>query len=422
VAGPTPLDRLDRQAIPETERFPGMPPQLVAVLGITSDMLQIPVLDPFTGRPFGFHVQVANRVERVAFRPDGAWLAAVGSNTKPKPDLPVGLWLRLWELPKLEPAATVGGLNHAVLALHWTTDGRELRLCTGYNVVRLGLDGKPTGPPLALDQPKEWTDAEAQVAAFSADGKTVAIAYGSFRAGAIVVWRLDGEQVRRVAVFGGMTREALALALDPPGQRLAVGLGDTTWRLYDLNAPQRPLVLAFPSDNVPKSPDVREVTFSADGRRLLVKAELFRGRIGRRYVPVPNAQLWDVSRPRPTLLSTFTSFGLRGRFSPDGTLLAAGPSSLKRADAWGDETPIEPVEYLDLATIRGPAVSPLARFALGPSAQRDLVNPNLPTGLGRDFANDFCWAPDSRHLATANETGTIFVYRVAQAKAAPAGP
>jgi WD40 repeat protein len=315
---PSPLDLLDPKNIPEAERLPGQPKELVAVLGerrwkglvsptISSDGKRIAaensgvvyVCDLATGRET-HRVDPGHPCLGFAFSPADSNLIALGSWTDPA-------GLTLWDLATGKSRVRVKWRLHV-----------------------LGLTFNPRGTILAIsswDKSKDeskimlWDVASQKETAtvctfqgrrafprvFTPDGK--ALIY----AGADKTIRLwDVAAGKEKEPLKGHEKEVTSLAIGPDGKILAAGDKHIVW-LWDLESRKQLPRLSCPeasSENLAFSPDG---TTLAAGQYWWTNRGFF-----------ANIKLWDMAtkEPRAVLHQRDQVAGLV--FSPDGRTLFSG--------------------------------------------------------------------------------------------------
>jgi len=236
----------------------------------------------------GRHEAALREVARVAFSPDGRWLATQGNDA-----------LRLWDVTgrRLALEAEVGRGD----ALAFSPDGKLL--------LHGGESDRPGVAAVAVDaagRPQLTPDSRFQLhrsffrtpAAFSPDGAWLAYGVGDDRSVAFVSTR-TGQEVSRIAP------RSLGIAFDPHGAGLAVGHDDGSITLWAPHRPEarrieqagttalaldrdgRHLVLlddkgsvrvfaaadARPLARIETAPGAGALDFSPDGRWLLVRGK-----------------------------------------------------------------------------------------------------------------------------------------------------
>jgi RNA polymerase sigma factor (sigma-70 family) len=228
-------------------------------------------------------------VWEVAFSRDGRTLTSGGSDRTTRVwEVASGKELR--QLPN-SPGARAVSADGRLEARPVEGDARALRLWD----VPAGREGRRLAHA-----------GEVGRAAFSADGKMLAVAVGALeKPGAIVLWEVaSGKQV---ATLTGHEAKVFCLAFAPDGKTLASGGYDATLRLWDVAAakerhPARCLT----------SP-VYQVAFTRDGRTLISRGAENRLR------------LWDVATGRERPLADGPDNAVASlAFSPDGRTVASG--------------------------------------------------------------------------------------------------
>lgn len=318
-AAATPL-ALDPGKIPEAERFPWQPKELVAVLG------------EHRGRHWG-------TVQQVLWDPQGKFVASVGAG-----------WngVALWDPQTLRQRAFLPG-NPTAAALDREGKSLAVALDDSLGTVRVW---DVTGP-----EPREQTFFKAGEAvaalAFAPDGKTLATGGWSHGAGPFPVrlWDLGGEKPAERAGLKGHTSAVRSLTYWPDGKTLASAGEDKTVRLWDVGAAE-PKVKAAIAVEAP----VTQLALAPDGKTLA-------GRVG------PKGVLWDVTGPEPKEKGTFggSGGGVGIAFSPDGkTLVNHDWEGTRLTDLTGPEP-------RDRAVLRAAEDRDHARVAVAPDGKRLVV-------------------------------------------------
>ena len=199
--------------------------------------------------------------ERVAFSPDGRWIAT-RSNPRPEEEALVGA-VRLWDAQTGKQGAAFRLTEGAAGGLAFSPDARFLALA-GKPIVLLEVT--PSGLRLA-----QTIDREGRSLAFSPDGRLLA---ASAWPGHVDLWDVGtGRLVRDIhqerhsghgpeGSYALLAYSPLNLAFSPDGRRLAYATDDRTVRLHDVEGGQDLLLL----DDF--RVQVSRLFFSRDGRRL----------------------------------------------------------------------------------------------------------------------------------------------------------
>jgi len=321
----------------------------------------------------------------IAFSPDGRTLATGWS---PYEGDAGGDTLVLWNVS--DPARPVRLATRTVTdadQLAFSPDGRILAgsssLITGNNS---GVITRRSGATLwNVSDPSDPRQLGQRLLladgalAFSPDGRTLAVADGSFD---VQLWDIaDPSSPRRVATLVGHTDSVNALAFSPDGQTLASGSDDTDAILWNVSDPSHATRLTtFAGDPA----GIAAVAFVPDGRYLLTDddqvqvdrwsttarqpfvAATLTGHTGavEAVAVSPDSRilasasvdqtvvLWNISNPeRPVLLARLTGFGgtvTAVTFSPDGRTLVTG-SYDSHMILWDVSDPARPREITSVA-------------------------------------------------------------------------
>ncbi len=356
-----------------------------------ADGYTVRVCDPATGKePFtvGKH---PNRVNCVAFSPDGRFLASGSGDGTAK----------VWDA---DTAREMLALHHAegIVGLAFSPDSRRLAAAAGNNLVKV-WDMKTGEEDLVLRGHKDSIGG----VAFSPDGWRLASGSGD---GALKIW--DATARADAVTLRGPFPTVRDVALDRDGRRLAIAGNHT---VHVLDTTTGVLVFTLTGHSAP----VSGVAYSPDGRRLASVGE------------DRTVRVWDA--PNGTEI-----FCLRGHtasvravaFSSGGQRLAsysrqsggAGRPVLGEVVIW-DLSKGEAV--LTLPGRTGPAGS--ARFAsmtfspdgehLAASEGRIVRVWNVATGAeiltlpgDEGFVTRVAFSPDGRRLASASQDGSVKVW------------
>lgn len=314
---------LDRAVIPQAERLPSQPPELVTVLG----------------EHRGHHW---NAVRAVAWSPDGKVIASGGWDRV----------VRLWDADTLRQRHEVTAHAGSVETLAFSSDGRLL-VSGGERSIHL-WKVSPEGPvhQVVVTVPEHGVKA----VALSPDGRTLAAGTGladrqRFRSETvceIFLWDLSGPDPVQKARFPAHRRMVRELRFTPDGRTLISSGEGSEVKLWDLTAPQpRERTTIQGGDSI---------DLSRDGRTLLTSGR-----------PL---QLWDLAgAPRKAAaIAVPRDAGSPAALSPDGKVVACADFShvVRVWDLDGDsarERPLGPEAHVGVSAI---AFSPDGtRLALG---------------------------------------------------------
>jgi WD40 repeat protein len=172
------------------------------------------VFDASTGAVVArLRLGASHDTKALAYSPDGHWLAGAGTDQKT---------VCLLDAHTYEPTARFPGHDRVIRALTFSPDSRRLASCSSDRTVRLWqID---SGECQVL---RGHTD-EVFAVAFHPDGTRLASA-GRDRA----IWLWDLLRGEEVARLQGHTSYVWSLAFSPDGATLASGSGDFTVRFWD---------------------------------------------------------------------------------------------------------------------------------------------------------------------------------------------
>jgi serine/threonine-protein kinase len=276
---PSGLDRLGANAIPAEKRDP---PELVAQVG-----------DP---RPGTDGV-------RIAFSPDGQWLATAGDDAK----------IRLWRTATLaEPPLLLSGHTARVAGLAFSPSGQILAsFAVGDLMPTLWDLTGPVGAPIRIQPPGH--NAPLRAMAFSPDA-TMLVTAGN--GGTIRFRDLTAKGYPEIAQRTGHVGAVTALAFSPDGRTLASTGTDQTVRLWEGGRlGLRTEKLQLPNAHQKNS---LSLAYSPDGKILVVAGVAEPSGVGGVSLwacdatATPPRQLWDIPGRIVSAIA----------FSPDGKSLA----------------------------------------------------------------------------------------------------
>lgn len=403
---------------------------------------------------------------RADLEDSGPWLV-YSADSKTLATCTVGGTLRLWDLER--DAARVRSsftLKHGA-PLEWTAFSADLKaaITAGSGAVRL-WDISGTVP--VTRGTLQSRQRSALALAFSPDGKTLAAAGWFPKAatssevgeeGGVQFWDLTGKQPKERVRVGGHKKDVNWIAFAPNGKTLASAGDDATTRLWDLTGQVKErAVLQGAAGPVAFSPSSKQLVTATGG---LVQLWSSGGDEIGRWAKYP-----DPKAPANKIT------GLA--FSPDGGTLATGTRH-RTVDLWalggalpGERLTLEGVQlgYLIAFMPDGKGLltagldwnirlfdlsGPTPKVKYGPEA---IANPTSPADPviafspnGRLAAQVFegnailvwnpttgkrhfqwrypgevkalAFAPDSRHVATANGNGTVYIMRLGRPGGAP---
>jgi WD40 repeat protein len=279
-------------------------------------------------------------IRSLAFRPDGGVLSSIGLD---------GSFL-LWNLEgRPRPAFPPTGPD-LVRSAAFSPDGKVLAVANGSTTVTLAELG--VHPSRSL-QDESAGSAGAACVAFAPDGATLAVGQQD---GKITLW--DVATGRHQSTLCGHSDFVASLSFAPDGRALASSGGDRVLRIWDMPSGRERLSIQSPMTTFVA------LSFSPDGRLLALSDQVS-----------PVVRLWDVTAGRERArLRGASSAVLTAAISPDSATLAA-------ADFKGFVTFWD----LDTLTIR-------------------------PKRLRHAGVHALAFAPDGRTLATGGFDGAIYLW------------
>jgi WD40 repeat protein len=207
---PSALDHLDPRSIPELEKFPWQPKELVAVLG----------------EHRGRH---GAAVACVAFSPDGSMVVSGGAS-----------YIRVWRTTDMRLIQVASYSYPSGLA--FSKDGKMLAVASSSGSMVL-YDVTAAAQPLVARFTAGAGTSGVYSIAFNPDGKTVAVACYDNQ---IRVYDVTGKTAKEPMLVQGHENAVHSIAYSPDGKTLASGSADKTVRLWDatLEIPKEKAVLA----------------------------------------------------------------------------------------------------------------------------------------------------------------------------------
>jgi WD40 repeat protein len=240
-----------------------------------------------------------NKVNKLAFSPDGRTLATVDDDST----------LRLWDIAAADPPASVrvlAGHSAPIVDVAFGPDGSRLATASKDGTVRLW---DPTASDPATASSVLHHDASVNSLAFSPDGHLLATASSNGTHTTVSFWDLLGPNPLARAALAHVDDNVLKVAFSPDNRWLVAGAGETLRAvLLRVAAPHKLFSLKVESW-------VENVAFSPDGRWLATPG-------------LYNASLWDLNKPDPSseplILGGHKAHIIDLAFSPDGTWFATG--------------------------------------------------------------------------------------------------
>lgn len=185
----------------------------------------------------------------LAISPDGKQVAAAGGS-KGDTSFPVGVW----DVTSGVRRETFLGHQDVVIGVAYAPDSTRVASCSLDSTVAVWEPGKPE--PVV----KQKLEHRILALAFTPDGKELILAGENNTLG---IYTLATKQWADASGFQGHTADVLCVAVSPDGKRLLSGSGDRTVRLWDIASRRQLAVLEGHTDLV------KRVAFSPDGRRAI---------------------------------------------------------------------------------------------------------------------------------------------------------
>ncbi|MFF4492334.1 helix-turn-helix domain-containing protein [Streptomyces sp. NPDC001544] len=264
------------------------------------------------GTPYATRLRSTDKVDAVAFSPDGRLFAAAGADRR----------VRLWDAAaphRPHPPVVLAGREASspavgVRAIAFGEDSRTLAATDALGTTTLWDLRAPHRPRVraVLDPPRAAAGPGSAAVAFSPDGRSVVSAGPS---GVVARWPASSRGHRAAeAVLGTSGGEVRSLAFAPDGHALAVAgpAGTLVWSVVPRDSGE------VKAARTVRLPPANAVAFAPDGRMLATGGD---DRVVRLWDP---AKLRPGDRPRPvSLLTGHTDTVFALAFAPDGRTLAS---------------------------------------------------------------------------------------------------
>ncbi len=344
-----------------------------------------------------------NRVNTVAFSPDGKFIASASQDQT----------VRVWDTAAARPVAVLQGHNSRVIEAIFSPDGTRVASASFDGTARLwdAADG-------GLISVLQGHAGDVWSCAYSPDGAWLATASGDHT---VRLW--DAEQVERNGVLRGHESFVYDVAFSPDGRQIASAAWDNSVRLWDATTGRQTALLRGPgrrdftgrrSDPDPAEDDlashVLAVAWSPDGSRLVAGSH------------DSTVQFWDVRAKTLRHSVRLPGHGVESlAFSPDGNVVAAAlgiAHDLKDdyrvhlLDAQNGET----LRTLDGHTdgVQAVVFTPDGRRVATAGFDKTVRVWDVATGESLailtghgDTVDDLAFSPDGRIMASASHDRTV---------------
>jgi WD40 repeat protein/tetratricopeptide (TPR) repeat protein len=374
---------------------PGLDCLAMTIPSGVNEPKQLHVWDLLSGKP-RFPARAVH-FDELAFSPDGATIAAAGSQELvPNP-------VRLLDARTGRETAVLHGHQRHVEAVAFASDGK--RLVSGGGDGRLYLWDLATGKEMAMIQRALVVNA----VTFAVADQVVVLGPGS-GAGPLELW--DVATKTKIGDLWGHTDSIRRLVSSPDGRTLASASADGTVKLWNVTSFGRlgkKVQLSGPG------PRVQALAYAPDGKMLATAGADH------------TLRLWDVAtRSERAVLRGHTGPVNTVAFAPDGKTLASGGAD-GTVRLWDSATGRETSVFHDTAGVTG-----LAFVPGGPGTRRALLVATAGTGVklrdagtGKELfslpdaeaqALAVACSPDGKTCAAGYRDGSVHVWDAATAK------